>query len=101
MTDPAINLTLVRLKKLCKSTVKSDSVRSPAGSGANTLVVGFAINGNSPKPILVRAIGPTLAAFGLPGAMPDPVLTIYRGAAPIDGNASPRKPSVRRKRVAR
>jgi hypothetical protein len=62
------------------------SVRSPAGSGANTLVVGFAINGNSPKPILVRAIGPTLASFGLPGAMPDPVLTIYRGAAPIDGN---------------
>jgi len=62
------------------------SVRSTAGSGANTLVVGFAINGNSPKPILVRAIGPTLASFGLPGAMPDPVLTIYRGAAPIDGN---------------
>ena len=62
------------------------SVRSPAGSGANTLVVGFAINGNSPKPILVRAIGPTLASFGLPGAMPDPVLTIYRGSAPIDGN---------------
>lgn len=62
------------------------SVRSPAGSGANTLVVGFAINGSSPKPILVRAIGPTLAGFGLPGAMPDPVLTIYRGAAPIDGN---------------
>lgn len=62
------------------------SVRSLAGSGANTLVVGFAINGNLPKPILVRAIGPTLASFGLPGAMPDPVLTIYRGAAPIDGN---------------
>ena len=62
------------------------SVRSPAGSGVNTLVVGFAINGNSPKPILVRAVGPTLANFGLPGAMPDPILTIYRGAAPIDGN---------------
>ena len=62
------------------------SVRSPAGSGANTLVVGFAINGTTPKPVLIRAIGPTLASFGLPGAMPDPVLTLYRGASPIEGN---------------
>lgn len=62
------------------------SVRSPAGSGVNTLVVGFAISGPSPKPILIRAIGPTLANFGVPGPMTDPILTVYRGAAPIELN---------------
>ena len=36
--------------------------------------------------LLVRAAGPTLAAFGLTSAMPDPRLEVYRGATRTAAN---------------
>lgn len=62
------------------------AVRGIAGSGSATLTVGFAIAGDSPKPVLLRAVGPTLGVFGVPGSMPDPVLTLYRGSDAIERN---------------
>lgn len=62
------------------------AVRGIAGSGSATLTVGFAIAGDSPKPVLLRAVGPTLGTFGVPGSMPDPVLTLYRAADAIERN---------------
>lgn len=62
------------------------AVRGIAGSGSATLTVGFAIAGDSPKPVLLRAVGPTLGTFGVPGSMPDPVLTLYRGSEAIERN---------------
>jgi len=35
------------------------------------------------RTVLVRAIGPGLAVFGVPGTMPDPKLELFRGAAVI------------------
>jgi hypothetical protein len=32
-----------------------------------------------PKKVIIRAIGPTLTDFGLPGALPDPTLELFRG----------------------
>ncbi len=56
------------------------SARSEVGTGGNLLVAGFAIVGDVPKRILVRAIGPTLAAFGVNGALSDPRLRLFEGA---------------------
>jgi hypothetical protein len=44
------------------------------------LIAGFVIGGNTPKPVLVRAVGPALADFGVAGALSDPSLTIVNSA---------------------
>lgn len=36
--------------------------------------------------MLVRAVGPTLATFDVPGPLPDPFLTIWQGSLPIHFN---------------
>jgi len=40
--------------------------------------VGFVIGGSSAKTVLIRASGPALDQFGVPGTLPDPMLTLYR-----------------------
>jgi hypothetical protein len=54
------------------------SVRSPVGKGANILVVGFVIGGSTSKTILIRGAGPSLTKFGIPNALGDPCLLLYR-----------------------
>lgn len=43
-----------------------------------TLIAGFAVSGNRPLRLLVRAAGPALRKFGLTQVMDDPRLTVYR-----------------------
>jgi hypothetical protein len=52
------------------------SARALAGSGADTLIAGFVIGGGNSRTYLVRAIGPTLASFGVNGVLADPRLEI-------------------------
>jgi hypothetical protein len=61
------------------------SVRTNAGSGAQTLIVGFAVSGGA-KRLLVRGVGPGLGQFGITTAMGDPRLELYRDAAKIAEN---------------
>jgi len=55
------------------------SVLSMDGPGSQLLTIGFVSNGaaGSTQPLLVRAIGPALSAFGVPTVMADPQLTVY------------------------
>ncbi|MBI4622786.1 MAG: hypothetical protein HY736_06120 [Verrucomicrobia bacterium] len=65
------------------------SVRSNAGSGSQTLIVGFVIigSGNSGAlPLLVRATGPALEAFGVDGVLRDPILTMYKDGTIVGFN---------------
>lgn len=62
------------------------SARSQAGAGEDVLIAGFAISGNTPRTVLIRAIGPTLTALGVAGALADPQLELYRGANKLDEN---------------
>lgn len=62
------------------------SVRAATGSGSGPLIVGFVIEGTEARPVLIRAVGPQLAAFGVDGAMPDPQLKLYRGNDVITEN---------------
>jgi hypothetical protein len=52
------------------------SARTQVGSGADALIAGFVVDGTLPKRLLLRAAGPTLAAFGVGGTLADPVLTL-------------------------
>ncbi len=60
------------------SRLSNLSVRTTLSAG-QLLIVGFTM-GEGAKPVLVRGIGPTLAAFGLTNALADPRLEIYSGA---------------------
>lgn len=64
-TAPANSARLVNL-----------SVRTQAGSGADTLIVGFNLAGSGAKPLLLRGVGPALTPFGVNGALADPTLRL-------------------------
>ncbi len=53
------------------------SARNQVGTGGNILIVGFNITGNGPKNLLIRAVGPSLAQFGVTGTLADPQLAIF------------------------
>lgn len=48
-------------------------------SGADAVVSGFVISSPSERSVLVRAIGPTLAAFGVTDALAQPQLSVFQG----------------------
>lgn len=52
------------------------SALAPVGPGDNLLVAGFVVSGNTTRRLLIRAIGPGLAAFGRSAALADPQLAI-------------------------
>ena len=65
------------------------AIRTNAGTGAQTLIVGFAIGGagaTGAKPLLLRGVGPALTQFGLTGVLADPVATLFQGTATIATN---------------
>ncbi len=57
-------------------------------TGDNIGIGGFIITGSAPKHVLIRAIGPSLTDFGVPNALPDPVLELHgpAGFATITNN---------------
>jgi outer membrane protein assembly factor BamB len=56
--------------------------------GDRTLIVGFFVEATALRAHLVRAVGPTLAAFGLAGFMPDPRLQLYSGSTALPRGAN-------------
>lgn len=54
------------------------STRAFVGTGEQQLIGGFVVDGTQPKRVLVRAIGPTLATYGVTGAVADPGLKMFR-----------------------
>ena len=64
-TNAVVALGTARLANL--------SIRSAAGTDSDTLIVGFYVGQGTAPSLLVRGIGPTLAAFGVNGTVADPV----------------------------
>jgi N-acetylmuramoyl-L-alanine amidase len=62
------------------------SARNRVGTGDDGLITGFAVAGTGQRRVLIRAVGPTLAAFGVPGPLADPRLEIFDGSTRIAGN---------------
>src|SRR5208283_1700091 len=54
------------------------SVRDQVGTGGGILIGGFVIGGSTSKTVLIRASGPALNAFGVPGTLPDPQVGLYQ-----------------------
>ncbi|MES2695272.1 MAG: hypothetical protein V4773_17485 [Verrucomicrobiota bacterium] len=65
------------------------AIRTNAGTGAQTLTVGFVVGGAGAAgeaPLLVRGIGPALSQFGVAGVLADPVATLFRGSTVVSTN---------------
>jgi hypothetical protein len=58
------------------------SVRTTV-SADNTPIIGFAIAGTAPKRLLVRAVGPSLATFGVEGTLADPQVEVFHDGASL------------------
>lgn len=54
------------------------SALTQVGTGGDILIAGFSITGTAPQTVLVRGIGPTLATFGVTGALADPKLELFQ-----------------------
>jgi YVTN family beta-propeller protein len=53
------------------------STRVDVETGTNVGIGGFIISGTNPKLVVIRAIGPSLTDFDVPGALADPVLELH------------------------
>jgi hypothetical protein len=71
-TDPNNSASVTRTgKELDIST------RLQVGTGQQVGIAGFIVSGNASKNVIVRALGPTLTQFGVPGVLQNPVLDLY------------------------
>ena len=71
-------VALFEVYDLRKSTSRLGNVstRAQIGTGDNILIGGLIVGGSVAKPVVIRALGPGLTQFGVPGALPDPFLQL-------------------------
>ncbi len=77
--DTAVNSSAARLINL--------STRAQVGTGDRVLIPGLVIGGIDPVRVLVRAIGPGLAKFGVTGVLARPTMTVFAESTQILTNA--------------
>ena len=63
-----------------QSPLANISTRGQVRTGSDAMIGGFIISGSSPRTVVVRARGPSLTAAGVPGALPDPLLQLFRSS---------------------
>ena len=67
------------LDRATNSKLANISTRGFVNTGDNVMIGGLIIVGNTTANVMIRAIGPSLAAFGVPNALLDPTLGLYDG----------------------
>ena len=65
------------------STLGNISTRAFVQTADNVMIGGFIIEGNGPKRVIVRAIGPELTQHGVPNALADPTLDLYNSTGAL------------------
>ena len=65
------------------SRITNTSTLALAGSGDRTLMAGFVITGSGTKPLLVRAVGPSLVNFGVTAPIADPFLSVVASSGAL------------------
>jgi hypothetical protein len=82
---PWHNVTLAGLRDSAVHTDRLANISTRGRSGINdeVMIAGFVITGTLPRPVLVRAVGPSLADLGVSGVLDDVTLELYRGSTVI------------------
>jgi hypothetical protein len=76
----AVAYDAVIVNVMPRARLANISTRVDVGTGQDVAIAGFIINGDSPKNVIVRALGPTLTGFGIAEALNDPMLDLRDGA---------------------
>ena len=79
--DNASGIALLEIYDLAEnsSQIVNVSARARLSTGDNALIGGFVIDGTTPLKVIVRALGPSLAAYGITGTLQDPTLELHNG----------------------
>jgi len=56
------------------------STRGQVGTGFDLMIGGFVISGIEPQTVVITAIGPSLANFGVQGALQNPTMQLVRSS---------------------
>ncbi|MGE5219257.1 MAG: aryl-sulfate sulfotransferase [Chloroflexota bacterium] len=81
---PGIGLVeLYDLSPLSNSNLGNTSTRGSVGTGDNIVIGGFIVGDVDSATVVVRAIGPSLTAYGVSGVLSDPTLTIYDSSGSV------------------
>ena len=78
--DSSTGISLVQLydlSPLSNSILFNMSTRGNVGTGDDVMISGFTVGDVGSTTVIVRALGPSLASFGVSGVLSDPTLTIY------------------------
>ena len=67
-------------------TLGNISTRLRVLSGDNALIGGLIATGTGGKRVIIRAIGPSLTTFGVPGALANPTLDLFQGSTLLSSN---------------
>jgi hypothetical protein len=59
------------------------STRCLVETGDNVMIGGFIVEGSAPKSVIIRAIGPSLSAFGISNPLTDPKLELHDGTGAL------------------
>jgi cyclophilin family peptidyl-prolyl cis-trans isomerase len=84
-SSPA-TLAVVNTEPISVGRLVNLSILTVAGSGAKVLTMGTVVGpGTGTLPLVIRAVGPTLALppFFVPGVLPDPVMTFFAQGNPV------------------
>ncbi|MBI5768774.1 MAG: hypothetical protein HZA93_13330 [Verrucomicrobia bacterium] len=87
VTNLGTNLmTITPFPTRSEAPVRNGSTRLMLAAGQASMM-GFVVGGAMPRRMLVRAIGPSLAQFGVANPATNPVLTVQRGNAVLATNS--------------
>jgi hypothetical protein len=67
----------IRLFQVPPVTLGNISTRASVQTGDNVMIGGFIVQGNTPKRVILRAIGPELIPFGIFDPLADPTLELH------------------------
>jgi hypothetical protein len=59
------------------------STRAFVQTGDNVVIGGFIVQGNQPKRVIIRAIGPSLTPYGVPNPLSNPTLQLHDGTGTL------------------
>lgn len=63
------------------------SARTFVGTGTQVVEASFTLTAASAQNVLLRAAGPTLGNFGVPGTIADPIIEIYQSGTLLESNS--------------
>lgn len=69
-----------------RSSMINISDRGFVGTGQQVKITGFIVEGGTPRNVLVRVLGPSLAPLGVTGVLANPRLEVYQGSEKIGEN---------------